>query len=87
MTKFGLGQLKNQTPKWALWIFRIVILLTTVGVYLVSSDETIPDATQVKLLVYLKAVDMFVWGLVKMFGIEPDSIQSVGEKDNQQSDK
>lgn len=68
-TTFGVPSMMSETPQWAKWGFRIFILLTTVVTFVIASDPAIPDATKVRIGVYLKAADMFVLGLSKMFGV------------------
>ena len=69
---FGPGQIVNETPMWAKWMFRICFLLTSVVAFIIASDPGIPDALKVRIGVYLKATDLFVWGLSKMFGVKID---------------
>ena len=69
-TKFGFGQLTSKTPSWAIWIFRIVFILTTVATFVIAADPTINDALKVRIGVYLKGLDMFLYGFSKLFGVE-----------------
>lgn len=69
-TKFGISQLTKTTPGWAHWAFAIVATLTTIATFIVSSDPGIPAPVVVRIIVYLKGLDMFVLALAKMFGVE-----------------
>lgn len=69
-TKFGLGQFENKTPLWAKNAFRITLLLTFVATFIVATDQEIPRELAVRIGVYLKALDLLVFGISKMFGVE-----------------
>jgi len=69
-TKFGPSQIVNVTPMWAKWMFRVVFILSGVAVFIVAGDPAIPDATKVRIGVYLAGLDRAVFGLSKLFGIE-----------------
>lgn len=69
-TKFGINQVNTETPKWASWVFRIVFLLTTVATFVIAGDDNISNEVKVRIGVYLKALDMFIYGLSKMFGVQ-----------------
>lgn len=70
--KFGASGLANDTPMWARWAFRITAMITTAACFVVAGDPGIPDILKVRILLYLKGMDMVVLGLSKMFGVEPD---------------
>jgi hypothetical protein len=69
-TKFGFGQFENETPMWAINSFRITLLLTFVATFIVATDQEIPRELAVRIGVYLKALDLLVFGISKMFGVE-----------------
>lgn len=69
-TKFGPRHLTTETPKWASWMFRSVFILTTVATFIIASEPTIPDATKVRIGVYLKGFDMLIYMFSKMFGVD-----------------
>jgi hypothetical protein len=58
-----------ETPDWAKWTFRVVFALTTVAAFIIAADPSLHDDTKVRLGVYLKGLDMFVFTLSKMFGV------------------
>ncbi len=68
--KFGVNQISNPSPLWAKWIFRGTLLLTSVATFIIASDPGIPDALKVRIGVYLKALDLLMYGLSKMVGIQ-----------------
>ena len=61
--------LNSRTPTWAKNMFRITLLLTSVATFIIASDTAIPADTTVRIGVYLRAVDLLVYGLSKMFGV------------------
>lgn len=67
---FGFGQLTKETPKFALWLFRITLILTTVATFVIAADPFFNDAFKVRATVYLKAFDMVIFGFSKLFGAE-----------------
>ena len=67
--EFGVKQLGEQTPVWAKWVFRVVFLLTTIATFLIAADPAISDVVKVRIGVYLKGLDMLVFGLSKMVGV------------------
>lgn len=73
--KVGIDQIKNETPQWALWMFRITIILTTVATFIIASDPAISDDLKVRIGVYLKGLDMIVLGFSKLFGVEPEKVE------------
>ena len=60
----------SETPEWAKWTFRIVFAITGVATFIIAGDPSIPDDVKVRIGVYLKGVDMLIFGLSKMFGVE-----------------
>jgi|GEM_PF-6380865 len=67
---FSVKALNSTTPKWAKNMFRITLLLTSVASFIVVSDEIIPAETGERVLLYLRAFDILIYGLSKMFGVE-----------------
>ena len=60
----------SETPQWAKWMFRVVFAITTVAAFIIAADPSIPDDTKVIVGVYLKGIDMLVFTISKMFGVE-----------------
>lgn len=69
-TKFGISQVLNKTPNWAIWMFRIVFILTTVATFVIASDPSISDDLKVRIGVYLKGLDMLIFSISKLFGVD-----------------
>ena len=67
--EFGVKQLGEKTPVWAIWTFRIVFLLTGTLTFIIAMEPAIADLTKIRIGVYLKGLDMFVFGMSKMFGV------------------
>lgn len=67
---FGIDQLDNRTPLWAKNAFRITLLLTSVATFIIAGDAKIDAELAVQIGVYLKGLDLLVFGLSKMFGVE-----------------
>lgn len=65
---FGIEALKQDTPNWAKWVFRITFILTTVATFVIASDPAISADLKVRIGVYLKGLDMFIYGVSKLFG-------------------
>ncbi len=70
--KFGLGQIKNPTPKWATNVFRIVLYAAAVAGIIIGSISEIPDPVKVVILKYAAEVTLAVHALTKLFGIVID---------------
>lgn len=69
-TSFGLEQLSNPTPLWAKQVFRIVFVLTTVLTFWVAGSTLIAAGIKTELMLGLKSLDMLVFGISKLFGVE-----------------
>ena len=67
---FSVKALNSTTPRWAKNMFRVTLLLTSITSFIIVSDETIPDETAERIILYLRAADLLVYGLSKMFGVE-----------------
>lgn len=64
------------TPMWATWGFRIVFLLTTAISIWLAGTHLVSDANKVEIIVAMKAIDVAVWGLGKMLGIQKPEIET-----------
>jgi len=71
-TKFGFGQLANETPQWARLLFRVVFLLLSFGVFMVSDYPGMAEHTKLLLLKWFSGINMLVWGISKLFGVEEE---------------
>jgi hypothetical protein len=79
-TKFGLDQVNKKTPLWAKWMLGVTIILTTAAAFIVSGDPAIQPTTTVRVLVWLKGVDIVVLGISQLFGIEVKPPTWTGKK-------
>lgn len=68
--QFGVSQIQNPTPLWAKYAFRIVFLLLSIAVFMVSDYPDINESLKLLLLKWFSGINMLVWGLSKMFGVE-----------------
>jgi hypothetical protein len=68
--KTTFGAVSQPTPQWAKWLFRGTLVVTSVATFIISGDDAIPMETKVRIGVYLKGLDLLVFGFSKMWGIE-----------------
>lgn len=68
--QFGISQINKPTPLWAKYTFRIVFLLLSVAIFMVSDYPGINESLKLLLLKWFSGINMLVWGLSKMFGVE-----------------
>lgn len=73
---FSVKALNSTTPKWAKNMFRITLLFTSIASFIIGSDETISAETAERIILYLRALDLLVYGLSKMFGVEVEKNES-----------
>ena len=67
---------KSPTPMWATWTFRIVFLFTTAATFVIAGEPSIPDEMKVRIGLYLKGLDVVIWGMGKGIGIEKEQFHS-----------
>ena len=60
---------KKPTPMWATWTFRVVFLLTAAATVIIIGEPNIPDDVKARLFLYMKGLDVFVWGLARGLGV------------------
>lgn len=69
-SNFGVNQLNQSTPVWALWMFRIVFLVTKIVVgYIAATNLLSPEAKYEVTLFLTLVVDPLAFGLSKLFGV------------------
>lgn len=73
-TKFGLSQVNKPTPIWAKYTFRIVFLILSVSVFMVSDYPGLAETTKLVMLKWFSGINMLVWGLSKLFGIDEKQV-------------
>lgn len=72
-TKFATGEALNApTPLWATYVFRTVIILTTVLSAWVAATNLIDEGNKFEVILVLKGLDTLTWGLSRMFGVVKD---------------
>jgi hypothetical protein len=47
-----------------------VFLLTGVATFIIAADPEIANQLKVRIGIYLKGLDMVVWGLTRMIGVD-----------------
>lgn len=72
---FSKKALLTRTPTWANWMFRICLLITSTATFVIASDPAIPDDLKVRINVYVTALNLFVLGLSKMFGVVVEEVK------------
>jgi hypothetical protein len=71
-TKFGPSQISNETPAWAKWMFRITFIVTTALIGWIAATNLFPQNTKYEITLLLKLlIDPIVYGISKMFGVDP----------------
>lgn len=63
------GAINSPTPSWANWMFRVVVILTTVVAFWVSGTSLVEDHHKTEFMLALKTIDMLTLGFSKLFGI------------------
>jgi uncharacterized membrane protein len=66
----GFSGVNKPTPKWATYLFRVVFILTGVVTFIVAADPAVKPEVAYRIGIYLKGLDMAVWGFTRIFGIE-----------------
>lgn len=64
--------IKNESPKWAKWMFRVTFIVTTAITGYVAATNHFTDPVKYEITLVLKLlVDPIVFGISKMFGVDP----------------
>lgn len=71
-TKVTFGAINSVTPDWAKWIFRSVLIITSVVSFWIASTSLITEANKLEIVLALKALDLLAFGFSKLFGITLD---------------
>ena len=69
-TKFGPAQVTKPTPLWATYVFRTVFLLLSVATFMVDGYPGLTDIQKLLMLKWFAGINMLVWGLSKMVGLQ-----------------
>lgn len=72
MTKFSTKSIVLETPRWAKIMFRIVFLITTAFTLFIAGTNLIEETLKFELMLAVKSLDVFIYGISKMFGIEKE---------------
>ena len=71
-TKVTFGAVSAVSPQWARWLFRGTLVVTSVATFIIASDTTIKAEIALRISVYLKGLDLLVFGFSKLFGVTLD---------------
>lgn len=69
MEQVKFGAIGSPTPKFAKWIFRGTLILTSVIAFWIAGTSLVSEPNKLEIVLALKAVDLLVFGFSKMFGI------------------
>ncbi|WP_294823615.1 hypothetical protein [uncultured Flavobacterium sp.] len=67
---FTRKALLNKTPTWAKNMFRATFVLTSAITVFIAGTNLLQEGTKYELMLAIKSLDVIVYGLSKMFGIE-----------------
>jgi len=74
MTKFSTKAIVLETPRWAKIMFRIVFLITTALTLFIMGTTLMEENAKYELMLAVKSLDVLIYGISKMFGIEKEEI-------------
>lgn len=69
-TKFGFGQLNNTTPVWVKNAFKLTVVVTSVATFWVGATSLVEEGAKVETMLAIKAIDLLVLGVSRLFGVE-----------------
>lgn len=70
---FTAKAISSETPRWAKNMFRVTILVTSAITIFMAGTNILEEPMKYEVLLGLKALDAFMFGLSKMFGVEYDA--------------
>lgn len=68
--KFGLNQIKSETPKFAVWTFRAILYAATIANLVIATIPEIPDHTADLIAKYSLYAITLTHSISKMFGLQ-----------------
>ena len=74
MTQFSTKSIALETPRWAKIMFRIVFLITTAFTLFIAGTNLINENVKFELMLAVKSLDVVIYGVSKMFGIEKEQL-------------
>lgn len=82
MTKFGIRQIGNSTPKWAKWFFRIYFFLSKAFVGWAAATSVFDKATLYEIVLFITLfLDSVFYSVSKMFGIQESELKESTNED------
>lgn len=73
---FGFNQIKQETPAFAKWVFRVVLYAAAIGTLVVNTIPEIPDHTADLIAKYSLYAITLTHSISKMFGIKVEDNES-----------
>jgi len=67
---FSAKAINSETPRWAKNMFRITLLITSAITIFMAGTNILEESMKYEVLLGLKTLDAFMFGLSKMFGVE-----------------
>lgn len=73
--KFGLGQVNNETPLMATWLFRGYFIISKAIIGWLGSTHLIPQSNMYEIVTFILLVlDPVMLGFSKLFGIQTEPV-------------
>lgn len=69
---FTKKAIENPTPTWAKNMFRITFVLTGALTIFVAGSNLISEEIRYEIMLGIKSLDVIVYGVSKMFGVEKE---------------
>lgn len=68
-TKVVFGAVKAPTPEWVKIVINVTTILTTALAIFIGATNLIGEANKYEAMLAIKAIDVLVVGIGKMFGV------------------
>lgn len=81
--KFGFGQILNQSPMWARWVFRGTLYLSAATAVVLGIVTEIPEEVKITILKYCLEGTALVHAFSKMFSIDVGDDPTIKKDDTQ----
>ena len=72
--KFGFAQIKEATPKFAIWIFRTEFVFNKVILFWLGGQDYINGPSLKMAIINIASIDLGVWLFAKFFGVTKENI-------------
>ena len=68
-TKVTFGAISAETPRFAKWIFRGTLVVTSVLAFWIAGTSLVSEPNKLEIVLGLKGLDLLVFGFSKLFGV------------------